>query len=83
MSSNKYVLQTDGSILRTTFNEDGTSITESIKAVDATKDQNSKFDTFESLRDLQGIKVTKQLNLPFGTLKSDRTDAIRSKGIHV
>ena len=41
MSSNKYVLQTDGTIRRTTFNEDGTSIIESVTGDRVTKDQNN------------------------------------------
>ena len=66
MSSKKYILQTDGSIQRTTFNEDGTSTVESINAGRATIDQNKKFDTFETLRTNGRLKTNISVNLPFG-----------------
>ena len=79
MSSNKYVLQTDGTIRRTTFNEDGTSIVESITGDRVTKDQNNKFDTFESLRTNSGLKTTLPVRLPIGGLANDLDNAIISK----
>jgi len=79
MSSNKYVLQTDGSIRRTTFNEDGTSDVESISATVATRAQNSKFDTFESLRTNSGLKLSSPVRLPIGGLANDLSNAIISE----
>ena len=69
MSSKKYILQTDGSIQRTTLNEDGTSIVESIPAGRATIDQNKKFDTFETLRTpRERFKTNISVKLPFAGL---------------
>lgn len=79
MSSNKYVLQTDGSILSTTFNEDGTSTVESITATVATRVQNSKFDTFESLRNNAGLKIAPPVRLPIGGLANDLSNTIISE----
>lgn len=66
MSSKKYVLQTDGTIQRTTFNEDGTADIENVKAGRVTKDQNNKFDTFESLRTGGSVKTSSAFMLPLG-----------------
>ena len=66
MSSKKYVLQTDGTIQRTTFNEDGTPVIENVKAGRVTKDQNNKFDTFESLRTGGSVKTSSAFMLPLG-----------------
>ena len=79
MSSNKYVLQTDGSILRTTLNEDGTTTVESISGTTATKDQNRKFDTFETLRTTGAIKIAPPVRLPIGGLANDLNNTIISK----
>lgn len=65
MSSKKYILQTDGSIQRTTFEEDGTSKVETIPAGRATIDQNNKFDTFETLRTNGRLKTNVSAKLPF------------------
>ena len=65
MSSNKYILKIDGTIQRTTFNEDGTSTVESIDAGRATIDQNKKFDTFETLRTNGRFKTNISIKLPF------------------
>ncbi len=79
MSSNKYVLQTDGTIRRTTFNEDGTSTVKSVTGDRVTKDQNNKFDTFESLRTNSGLKTTLPVRLPFGGLANNLNNSIISK----
>ena len=76
MSSKKYVLQTDGSIRRTTFNEDGTSDLEIIDSERVTKDQNNKFDTFESLRTDSGLKTSSALMLPLGPLNTYKPSII-------
>ena len=65
MPSNKYVLQTDGSIRRTLFNEDGTSDIQTVDAERVTKDQNNKFETFESLRtSINFLKTSPIISLP-------------------
>ena len=66
MSSNKYILKTDGTIQRTTLDEDGTSIVKSIEAGQVTLDQNKKFDTFENLRTNGRLKTNISVSLPFG-----------------
>ena len=76
MSSKKYVLQTDGSIRRTTFNEDGTSDLEIIDSERVTKDQNNKFDTFESLRTGGSVKTSSALMLPLGPLNTYKPSII-------
>ena len=76
MSSKKYVLQTDGSIRRTTFNEDGTSDLEIIDSERVTKDQNNKFDTFESLRTDSGLKTSSALMLPLGPFNTYKPSII-------
>ena len=79
MSSKKYVLQTDGSIRRTIFDENGTSTVESVKGERVTKDQLNNFDTFESLRTSNGFKTSQTINLPFGPLAASLNNSIVSE----
>ena len=78
MSSKKYVLNTNGKIIRTTIEESGNSITEEIKPVSATRDQIEGIQDFESIRTSGSVQTSTLLNLPIGGLNAGRPDNVIS-----
>ena len=78
MSSKKYVLNTNGKIIRTTIEESGNSITEEIKPVSATRDQIEGIQDFESIRTSGSVQTSTLLNLPIGGLNAGQPDNVIS-----
>lgn len=77
MSSKKYVLNTDGRIILTSVEEDGSSVTSSISAETATDNQLRGFENFESVRTNFGlVKASSVIGLPFGPLNDGTRGSI-------
>jgi len=76
MSSNKYVLNPDGSITKKSAEENGTVTVERIDATTATNDQIRSFDNFESLRTSGGLKGSTAVNLPLLGLNNSNNASV-------
>tara|TARA_B100000700_G_C15006525_1_gene838796 strand:- start:46 stop:915 length:870 start_codon:yes stop_codon:yes gene_type:complete len=76
MSSNKYVLNPDGSITKKSAEENGTVTVERIDAATATNDQIRSFDNFESLRTSGGLKGSTAVNLPLLGLNNSNNASV-------